>query len=58
MTSAVVKQDLTTVNDDPLLDLTNLNDVAEEEQAPPLAAPKASSVTNQNLIKRSAFRSA
>ena len=55
MLSAVVKEHLATVKD-PLLDLTNLNDVAEEEQPASAGAPKPSAVTNQNLIRRSVFK--
>lgn len=49
---SVLKQDLTVGIKDPLLDLTALNDIAEEEPSSTPANTKVSNMAHQNMIKR------
>lgn len=47
----VLKQDLTTAIKDPLLDLTALNDVVEEDNSA-TQSNRVSNIAHQNMIRR------
>lgn len=51
MVSLVLRQDLTTAINDPLLDLTALNDVEDETSGTPSNA-KINNIAHQNMIRR------
>lgn len=48
----VLRQDLSTAIKDPLLDLTTLNDVVEEESSSIPSNSKINNIAHQNMIRR------
>ena len=48
----VLRQDLSTAINDPLLDLTTLNDVVEEESSSNPSNSKINNIAQQNMIRR------
>ena len=47
-----LKRDLITTIRDPLLDLTALKDINEEDSIPTVQSTKVTNIANQNMIRR------